>query len=136
MDVDLALTADAATIDNSGKLNILGIFDRISVQKFPAQHGRIALVLRFIGGAADSGGHQLGIRLLGPSGKEMLSLNGELQVAPGRRSIASGLRIPHVLNLDGLVLPGPGQYTFEVIVDGQYQASLALTVDGPPTQMD
>lgn len=136
MDVDLALTADAATIDSSGKLNVLGVFDRISVQQFPAQHGRIALVLRFIGGAADVGNHRLAIRLVGPSGNEMLSLNGELQAAPGRRSIADGMRIPHVLNLDGLVLPEPGQYTFEVMVDGRYQASLALMVDGPPTQMD
>ena len=29
MDVDLALLADAATIDGAGKLNILGIFDRL-----------------------------------------------------------------------------------------------------------
>ena len=30
MEIDLALLADAATIDGSGKLNILGVFDRIS----------------------------------------------------------------------------------------------------------
>ena len=39
MEIDLALLADAATIDASGKLNILGIFDRIGVTQFPAQHG-------------------------------------------------------------------------------------------------
>ena len=31
MEIDLALLADAATVDVSGKLNILGIFDRIAV---------------------------------------------------------------------------------------------------------
>ena len=52
MDIDLALLADAATIDGSGKLNILGVFDRISASAFPAQHGRMAMVLRFAAGLA------------------------------------------------------------------------------------
>ena len=30
MEIDLALLADAATIDAAGKLNILGVFDRIN----------------------------------------------------------------------------------------------------------
>ena len=136
MEVDLALTADAATIDSSGKLNLLGIFDRITVSQFPAQHGRISLVIRFIGGAADAGLHQLTIRLLGPTGEEIVALDGELQVAPGRRSLSSGLRIPHVLNLDGLVFHEPGSYTFEIIVDGKHQASLPMAVDGQRTNLD
>ena len=134
MDVDLALTADAATIDGSGKLNILGVFDRITVSRFPAKHGRVSLVLRFIGGANDAGIHELSIRLLDPEGHEMLSLSGELQVAPGPGSLTGGLRIPHVLNLDGIVFQAPGRYTFEVIVDGNHQASLSLVVESrtPP----
>ena len=136
MEIDLALTADAATIDSSGKLNLLGIFDRITVHHFPAQHGRISLVLRFIGGPADAGIHELAIRLLGPDGEEIVALDGELQVAPGRRSLVSGLRIPHVLNLDGLVFHEPGGYTFEISVDGKHQASLPMAVDGHRTQMD
>ena len=41
MEIDVALLADAATIDAAGKINILGAFDRIEVQGFPAQHPRI-----------------------------------------------------------------------------------------------
>ena len=48
MDVDLALLADAATIDGAGKLNILGIFDRVHTPNFPARHPKMALVLRFL----------------------------------------------------------------------------------------
>ena len=47
MNLDLALTADAATVDSSGKLNVLGIFDHISASEFPARHDRMCLVLRF-----------------------------------------------------------------------------------------
>ena len=53
MEIDLAFLADAATIDASGKLSVLGIFDRIGVSQFPAQHGRITLVLRFTAGTSE-----------------------------------------------------------------------------------
>src|SRR5438132_1558210 len=77
MDIDLALLADAATIDGSGKLNILGVFDRISASAFPAQHGRMAMVLRFSAGLPEAGPHAVGIRLSGPDGQELLRLDGE-----------------------------------------------------------
>ena len=55
MEVDLALIADAATIDSSGKLSILGIFDRIGTSSFPAQHPHMVLVLRFIAAVNEAG---------------------------------------------------------------------------------
>jgi hypothetical protein len=45
MEVDLALLADAATIDGSGKLNILGIFDRLTTSAFPTRHPRLSEAL-------------------------------------------------------------------------------------------
>ena len=103
MEIDLALLADAATIDGSGKLNILGVFDRISASAFPAQHGRMAMVLRFSAGLPEAGPHDVGIRLSGPDGQEVLRLDGEMQLAPGPRSAGGGVKVPHVLNLDGTV---------------------------------
>ena len=128
MDIDLVLTADAATIDGSGKLNLLGVFDRITVARFPARHGRLSLVLRFLGGAGDAGTHQLTIKLSTPSGKEIVSLTGELNVAPGRSSLQTGIRVPHVINLDGIVFQETGVHTFEIMVDGRHQATLPLTI--------
>jgi hypothetical protein len=43
------------------------------------------------------------------------------------------IRVPHVLNLDGLVFPKPGPYAFDVWVDGEHHVSLPLTVYGPET---
>ena len=103
MEVDLALLADAATIDGSGKLNILGVFDRVSASAFPAQHGRMAMVLRFAAGLPEAGPHEVGIRLSGPDGVEVLRLDGEMQLAPGPLSAGGGVKVPHVLNLDGIV---------------------------------
>ncbi len=131
MEIDLALLADAATIDASGKLNILGIFDRIGVTQFPAQHGRVTLVLRFTAGTSEIGSHEVHIRMSDPDGAEVLSLNGEIQLVGGRAS-QDGIRVPHILNLDGLVFEGPGMYSFDVKVDGEHHVSLPLSVEGPP----
>lgn len=128
MEIDLALTADAATIDGSGKLNLLGIFDQISVRQFPARHGRLALVLRFLGGAGDAGAHNLSITLTSPAGEELVSLNGELNVRPGRGSLQTGIRVPHVINLDGIVFKERGIHTFDIVVDGRHKATLPLTI--------
>ncbi len=129
MEIDLALLADAATIDASGKLNILGIFDRIGVVQFPAQHGRVTLVLRFTAGTSEIGSHDVHIRMSDPGGAEVLSLNGEMQLVGGP-SPQDGIRVPHILNLDGLVFTRPGMYSFDVKVDGEHHVSLPLSVEG------
>ena len=133
MEIDLAFLADAATIDPSGKLNILGIFDRIGVAQFPAQHGRVTLVLRFAAGTSEIGSHEVHIRMSDPGGAEVLSLNGEMRLAGGP-SARDVIRVPHILNLDGLVFTRPGIYNFDVKVDGEHHVSLPLSVDGPQGQ--
>ena len=131
MEVDLALIADAATIDSSGKLGILGIFDRIGTSLFPAQHPHMVLVLRFIAAVNEAGKHQITIALKDPAGREVVGVDGEMQLGLGPAGGGSGIRVPHVLHLDGLVFPVPGLYAFDVRVDGEHHASLPLTVYGP-----
>ncbi len=131
MEVDLALIADAATIESSGKLSILGIFDRIGTSSFPAQHPHMVLVLRFIAAVNEAGKHQITIALKDPAGREVVGVDGEMQLGLGPAGGGSGIRVPHVLHLDGLVFPVPGLYAFDVRVDGEHHASLPLTVYGP-----
>jgi hypothetical protein len=135
MEVDLALLADAATIDAAGKLNILGVFDRISTGSFPAQHGHMVLVLRFAAGVDEIGKHEVQISLRDPRGQRVAQLNGDMQLGTGRKGVIEGLKVPHVLHLDGMVFPVPGQYAFDVIVDGEHHATVPLHVAGPVTAM-
>ena len=130
MEVDLALLADAATIDGSGKLNILGIFDRLGTAKFPTRHPRLSLVLRFSAGINEVGKHKIGIVLKTPDGKEVVRIDGEMNLASGPLGIASGVLVPHILNMDGLIFPVAGRYSFDVIVDGEHHVSIPLTVEG------
>lgn len=131
MDIDLALLADAATVDASGKLNILGVFDRLGSDTFPARHPRMALVLRFSAGLHETGVHSVEIALVDPDGSEMARMEGEMQLGAGPTAVMDGVRVPHVLYLDGLVFPRPGRYAFDVSVDGERYRSIPLVVSGP-----
>ncbi len=128
MRVDLALLADAATVDSAGKLNILGIFDSITSTRFPAKHGLISLVLRFSAGLEQAGQHTIRIRLSGPEGEEVLRLDGEVKFGPGAARDGGQLKIPHILNMDGIVFRAPGRYAFDVDLNGEHQVSLPLQV--------
>lgn len=128
MDVDLALLADAATVDAAGKLNILGIFDRIGLPSFPGRHRRMALVLRFRAGLDEAGRHELTIVLKDPSGEEVVRANGALQMRASGSAAREGIRVPQVFNLDGVLFKEPGPYAFDIRVDGEHHASVPLRV--------
>ena len=129
MDLDFGLMADAATVDGSGKLNVLGVFDRIQAREFPARHGRISLVLRFSAGVDEVGSHEVVIRLRAPGGQELLRLDGRMELEGGAREAGEGIRVPHILNLDGIAFPEPGTYFFDISADGDSLMSIPLRVE-------
>ena len=131
MEVDLALLADAATVDAAGKLNILGIFDRISASLFPAQHPHVSLVLRFSASLTEAGGHKVAITLTDPDGGEVLRLDGDIHVGPGPAATGGRVRVPQVVNMERLVFNRPGRYSFDVSVDGIHQITTSLFLHAP-----
>jgi hypothetical protein len=130
MEIDLAILADAATVDVAGKLNILGIFDRSSVQDFPAQHSHLSLVLRISASVDEAGHHTMQIVLRDPDGAKMMKMGGDLHVGPGSALAGGQIRIPQVLNIGRLVFPKGGQYAFDVSLDGEHHVSIPLIVHG------
>lgn len=126
MEIDLALIADAATVDGAGKLNILGIFDHIAAREFPARHERMVLVLRFEAGIDEAGRHEVAIAVKDPSGGEVARMDGEIQLGPGRPD--GRIRVPQIVHLDGFVFPSPGVYSIDVSVDEATLSTLALRV--------
>jgi len=128
MEIDMALLADAATVDASGKLNILGIFDRISVVELPAHHPHLSLVLRVSASMDEAGVHKMEIILQDPGGSRVMGMNGDLHVGPGPVLSGGQVKIPQVLNIDRLVFPTAGRYAFDVSLDGEHHASIPLFV--------
>ena len=136
MRIDIALLADAATVDASGKLNVLGSFHRLRGPEFPLRHGRVALVLRFALDPDDSGRLDVAIRMLGPDDQPIIQLKGQVDAGSGDSDDL--VRIPQVLNLDGVIFPTPGRYRFAVEVEGKEVESVPLLVEkgsGPVPQV-
>ena len=126
MNISFALFADAANISQEGKLNILGMFDAVQVATLPAVHPRATLVLRLKGTRADVGSHQVTLRWLNPTGKEIWSSSGELNVAapPGN---VSEMDLPLIASID-LPLDIVGAYTMQVSLDERPTADVRLQV--------
>ena len=126
MIVSLAVACDYALIDQHGKLSVLGIFERIWVERFPAVHPRLHLVLRLKGRRTEIGGHPIVIRLVDDDGREVLRGDGAVQIgAPpaGVLEVEAGA----VLAFD-VPLERAGVYTFEITVDGALEATVPITV--------
>lgn len=127
MDVTLALLADAANITDNGKLNILGTFDLITANAFPASHPMMQLVLRFQAGAAEFGLEKdIVIRLIDADGRLHGDIKGKMKVgsAPaGRPAI-----LQMILSMANVAFPAAGAYAFHVLVNGEEKVTVPLTV--------
>jgi len=129
LDLDFAFLADAAQVDASGKLSVLGVFDRIQAVEFPTRHPRMALVLRLVSGRQDEGDHTVEILLHAPAGEEVLRLDGQVRFGGGLPPGAQS-RMAQVLHLDGVVFSRPGLYEFSILLDRKLAARLPLLLEG------
>ena len=81
MNVDFAVVSDYALVDQAGKISVLGIFQHIWVQQFPAMHPRLHLVLRLKGKRTEIGEHPVQIRLVDDRDTEILGGSGTVNFA-------------------------------------------------------
>lgn len=127
MQVKLAVLADYANVTAEGKLNILGIFDRISVAEIPAVHPQMHLILRLEAHPAERGrAHQIEIRLHDPDGRTVFEVKGEMKPhGPAGRAAATN----QILTLNNLHLAREGGYNFVVFVNNDLKTEVPLEVD-------
>jgi hypothetical protein len=126
VDVAFALLADAANVSREGKLNVLGIFDRLHGSKFPFTWPRMMLVMRFVASAAEYGTEKsIDIITLDADGKKLGTASGKMTLPTG----ASGrqLKINHVLPMT-MTFPAPGEYSIEILINGEPKATVPLEV--------
>ena len=126
MKLDFAVVADYALVDQVGKISVLGMYQHIWVQQFPAMHPRLHLVLRLRGKRTEIGEHQVQIRLLDEQDVEILGGNGQVTFAEPPAGVTD-IEAAAVLVFD-VPFPHAGPYRFEILVDGERQATVPLTV--------
>ena len=136
MQVKLALLADYANVTADGKLNILGIFDRIQVGELPAVHPQMHFILRLEAHPAERDReHRVEIKLHDPDGQTIFQVQG--QIHPRTATAPGAVTTNQILTLNNLQLTKTGGYTFIVFVNNDLKSEVPLTVvqSGPPAAM-
>lgn len=106
------MVADYALVDQHGKLSVLGIFQHVWVQQFPAVHPRTHLVVRVRGRRTQIGSHALRIRFVDDTGHQLAGGEGTVQFGEPPAGITE-VEAGAVLVFD-VPLPRPGSYAFEI----------------------
>jgi hypothetical protein len=131
MDVALAVLADFANSSADGKLNILGIFDTVYAEQYPAAHPEMKLVVRFGIHPAEIGQKKhIEIQLRTDQGQRVFRFTVELDLIEPKE----GQRVPagemittdSILGINGLRIDAAGTYEFVILVNGEVKASVPL----------
>jgi hypothetical protein len=130
MMLSLALVCDHALIDQAGKLSVLGIFERIWVERFPAVHPRLHLVIRLKGRRTEVGEHPVTIVLHDPNQREILRGDGTVQIGEPPAGVTE-VEAAAILVFD-VPLEMAGAYHFNITVDNELLASVPVTVSQMP----
>lgn len=130
MQVVLAVVCDHALIDQAGKLSVIGIFERIWVERFPAVHPRLHLVMRLKGRRTEIGDHPVAIVLKDPDGNQVLRGDGSVQIGEPPAGVTE-VEAGAVLAFD-VPLDRAGVFTFDISVDGAHLASVPIAVSQMP----
>lgn len=127
MQVKLAVLADYANVTGDGKLNILGIFDRMTVIELPAVHPQMHLVLRLEAHVAERDRmHIVEIRLHDPDGETIFDVKGD--IVPHGES-PGPVSTNQILTLNNLQLTKMGGYNFLIFVNNDLKAEVPLAVE-------
>ena len=129
MKLTLFLAADYANITREGKLNVMGIFNDIYAQTFPARHSSMHLVMKLGAELGEYGKtRDFAVQLLDPDGRNpVFDLSGQFQFPPGGQGRKPEVNL--ILELKDLVFPKDGPYQFVLLVNGDNKGELSLYVN-------
>ena len=118
MKVTLALIADYANVTKEGKLNVMGIFDRIWSENFPARHTSMHLVMGFEASRVESENKfTVEVFLVDADGQKILGLKGPLAFDKSGKEPGDTIKRSQILALKDIIFPKPGNYSFDILVN-------------------
>jgi hypothetical protein len=131
VNVDTFVIADFVDVTNEGKATVVGTFNIISAASFPARHPMLSMLITVHGHSSEAGKKfTVAVKSFDEKRQEFLPpFEIEAEFPPAdKRATALPLRATIAPKFLGLVFPSEGYYTFEVYVDGTYNAAQALYV--------
>ena len=131
--LEFAALADYAASDASGKLTVVGIFDRIFAQQVPVVWPDMVLLLRFRIHRSELGTAQkVLVKLATEDGRALMQIEGDF--TPGAKEGTTPLpesTVNHILRFQGLTLPAMGVYTFDVLINNTHVGGAQVAVVPP-----
>lgn len=126
MECTLALVADYAAFDASGKLNVVGAFTDLHSPDLPALVGQVALVASFEGDPSESGQEkEIRIRLTDGDARNTL-FEHESRQQVGSSESGTPVKLNVLIYLQGLSLPEWGHYAVYFHINGEHKRTVAL----------
>jgi len=127
MNIQVAVLCDAATQDNSEKLNILGAFDTIYAPQLPGVHPQCAVALRVMFMSGDEGARKLKLNFVNADGRSIMPPI-EIPVAVALPEDAHFITRNFIVNFQGLPFAEAGLYSVDVRLDDKPQGNIPLSV--------
>ncbi len=117
MKIVMLLTAEYAAVESgSGKLNILGVYNRFKPDSTDESPKRVYLVTRIRGAQADTpSAHKLTVTVTNPSDTTLVEMSGNFNMPSGTPGVDP--ECDFVLEFNQLEFKQVGIYTFSVDVD-------------------
>ena len=139
MDVTFAVVADYANVSREGKLNVMGIFDRVFARQIPARFPPMQLVVRLEADYAElDTEHAIRVQLSGPDGEAVFDIDGTFTPRGGQPGQKTSVN--HVLQLGNVPLREVGSHRVLVWIDGDLKREVPIHVvqapDAPPPDAD
>ncbi|MHB1194775.1 MAG: DUF6941 family protein [Longimicrobiales bacterium] len=118
MEVVLAALCDSANISTDGKLNVLGVFDLIQADAFPAHQASMSFAFRMRAEYEDQGrASRVEVTLMDSDGRRLWG--GSVEVVVGAIAPGEFAHISQVLRLDNVQFRSAGRYRFRIQVGDQ-----------------
>ena len=128
MNIVFAVLADAANVSREGKLNILGNFANINASEFPTRHPQMQLVLRMEASPAEVGMEKnIEVTMLDADGQRIAGFTADFTV-PEPKTAGEEVQMQTILHLRDTVFPQPGRYGIHVLINGNEEARVPLTL--------
>lgn len=131
MVVTFAVVADYANVTRDGKLNVMGIFDRVFARKVPARFPPMQLVIRLEAEYAElDSEHSVRVQLSDPDGEAVFDIDGSFTPRggqPGQRA-----SVNHILQLGNVPLQRIGSHRILIWIDGDLKREVSVHVDQAP----
>ena len=126
MEVKTAVLADAANVSKDGKLNIMGIFDRITADEFPTSWPSMSFVVRLQAHSTETGKHKMIVVVADEDGRKIAEMAAEFTIPKSKVGDGMPWKGQLIFPIVGAQFPEPGMYSFDILIDGRYEDSMGL----------